>query len=612
MAAISIGILETKIFNRPPSAVPIVFSDLTLVYNDFVNLIDEVNLSGFGTGTVTSVSVVSANGVSGVVATATTTPAITLTLGNITPTSIVATGSIKSETSFILRESGGGADTITLQAPAIAASYTLTLPTTDGSPSEFLQTDGAGNLTWAVASPTPAAMTRVDDTNVTLTLGGSPATSLLAATSLTLGWTGQLASTRGGTGVNNAGTITNASNTTITGGGTLVLGGFTLTVPATGTTALGTGTANRFAYWSGTNTVAAAAAITATNIIFADASGLPTGTTNFQYIQASSIINHMSLSTNYFYTIKNAVSAHGMTAIVTTDTIGIHFMANATQGGYYIAGYCNNDNTNALGFVGTSGTSGAITNFSPFNIRGQKKNGVTAQSLAATDRFIEFSSVVGGATSVFRILGDGSTGIGGDTNPTAWVHIYGAPTTTKAVQVWTSGTFLSTQLNGAWEYNGTAINFTNSGTQRQEVVLTQQTRVSAQFDKTTDTTLANVTGLTATLVAGKIYKFEAVLFVDASLVGGSKYAIAGTATATNIVYEIILLDNGTSANTITSRQTALAGSAGQAGTTAGYCLIRGLITVNAAGTLTVQFAQNASNGTSSILVGSNFKTEQIS
>jgi hypothetical protein len=44
-----------------------------------------------------------------------------------------------------------------------------------------------------------------------------------------------LASTLGGTGVNNAGTLTNASNTTITGGGTLALGGFTLTVPATGT-----------------------------------------------------------------------------------------------------------------------------------------------------------------------------------------------------------------------------------------------------------------------------------------------------------------------------------------------------------------------------------------
>src|SRR6185503_9448983 len=45
-----------------------------------------------------------------------------------------------------------------------------------------------------------AALTRVDDTNVTLTLGGTPASALLAATSLTLGWTGQLSIARGGHG----------------------------------------------------------------------------------------------------------------------------------------------------------------------------------------------------------------------------------------------------------------------------------------------------------------------------------------------------------------------------------------------------------------------------
>lgn len=45
-----------------------------------------------------------------------------------------------------------------------------------------------------------AALTEVNDTNVTMTLGGSPTTALLNATSMTLGWTGQLAVPRGGTG----------------------------------------------------------------------------------------------------------------------------------------------------------------------------------------------------------------------------------------------------------------------------------------------------------------------------------------------------------------------------------------------------------------------------
>jgi hypothetical protein len=56
--------------------------------------------------------------------------------------------------------------------------------------------DSAGTLTPAITS---AALTRVDDTNVTLTLGGAPTTAVLTATSITVGWSGQLALSRGGT-----------------------------------------------------------------------------------------------------------------------------------------------------------------------------------------------------------------------------------------------------------------------------------------------------------------------------------------------------------------------------------------------------------------------------
>ena len=47
---------------------------------------------------------------------------------------------------------------------------------------------------------TGAALTKTDDTNVTLTLGGTPGNSVLNAVSLTLGWSGQLSAGRGGTG----------------------------------------------------------------------------------------------------------------------------------------------------------------------------------------------------------------------------------------------------------------------------------------------------------------------------------------------------------------------------------------------------------------------------
>jgi hypothetical protein len=49
----------------------------------------------------------------------------------------------------------------------------------------------------------PQALTRVNDTNLILTLGGTPATALLQEVTLTLSWQGQLEVSRGGTGSNN-------------------------------------------------------------------------------------------------------------------------------------------------------------------------------------------------------------------------------------------------------------------------------------------------------------------------------------------------------------------------------------------------------------------------
>ncbi len=59
-------------------------------------------------------------------------------------------------------------------------------------------------------------LTAANDTNITLTLGGAPGSALLTAASISLGWTGQLAATRGGTGFGSytAGDLLYASGTT--------------------------------------------------------------------------------------------------------------------------------------------------------------------------------------------------------------------------------------------------------------------------------------------------------------------------------------------------------------------------------------------------------------
>lgn len=92
-----------------------------------------------------------------------------------------------------------GVKTITLggsltTSGAFDSTFTMTNTTSVTFPT-------SGTLATTSQIPTGAALTRVDDTNVTLTLGGSPSTALVNAASLTLGWTGTLAVTRGGTGL---------------------------------------------------------------------------------------------------------------------------------------------------------------------------------------------------------------------------------------------------------------------------------------------------------------------------------------------------------------------------------------------------------------------------
>ncbi len=181
-----------------------------------------VDLGGAGSGTVTDVSVVSANGFAGSVATSTTTPAITLSTtitgilkGNGTAisaatagtdyvtatstntftqktydtagagnafsingtaiTAVTGTGAVvlaaaptftssitvgvAAGTTGSILFKGTTSGTITLKSADAAGTYTLTLPTDDGNSGEVLSTNGSGVLSWVSAGGVPTTIT---------------------------------------------------------------------------------------------------------------------------------------------------------------------------------------------------------------------------------------------------------------------------------------------------------------------------------------------------------------------------------------------------------------------------------------------------------------------
>ena len=202
-----------------------------------------------GAGTVSTVSVTTANGVSGSVANATTTPAITLTLGAITPTTIVASGDISltsksvneavhSETAHATTSDiwtggntcllSGSAVTFTdvANAPAVGAvRYVVANAAHIITDNSALEVDGNANYTCAIGDLLRFEAKTTSAFRVSIVAHGDGAGSGNAQTSNPLS---QFAAT---TSAQLAGVISNE-----TGSGLLVFNSSpTLTTPALGT-----------------------------------------------------------------------------------------------------------------------------------------------------------------------------------------------------------------------------------------------------------------------------------------------------------------------------------------------------------------------------------------
>jgi hypothetical protein len=118
---------------------------------------------------------------------------------------------------------------------------------------------------------------------------------------------------------------------------------------------------------------------------------------------------------------------------------------------------------------------------------------------------------------------------------------------------------------------------------------------TGSFSLASSTTLTNVVGLAANVTAGGVYQIDIYMAVTNNSTGGINLKIGGTATATQVLADTQVFN--TTTLSAENNITALSSSLVNAAVAATLVFITGSITVNAAGTLQIQAAQNTSNAT---------------
>ncbi len=503
--------------------------------------------------------------------------------GTLTLTSGLGSGTLGGAINIISARggaSGGTSGTITISSTGFAAA--------DAGGGDIVLV--TGNLTSAIGTSGSGAKSG----NITLTTGNSQTVSSATGSGASsggilfaIGLGGAESGNTSGTGGNGgAYTVTGGAGGAATGAGGTHLGGngsaITLTTGAGGaaTGASGTRTGGN----SGTLTLATGAAGTG-----ASANG----------------------------TVGTIVLSPGGTTVGTVSTTGLTLAGGTiTAASAPVLSLTQTWNGSGIVFTGllmnvTNTLSSGSSLLMDLQVGGASKFNVsTTGTIVSAGNFNGLNIIVAGsgilsfsARSKISSLSDGSILLQNNAG-TDFSRLQFGLTTSAAPSLKRNAAGLDVRLADDSDYTSLACSY---------ITWQGQKRVTSPFVASSSTSLTNITELVIpSLTAGNSYEFVAKLFVNADVTGGSKFCIGGTATG-SIIYQIMYIDNATKAYTIMSTQTGISGSVGQAGSTAGFCVIDGTISVGASGSgsLSVCFAQNVGAGTSSILSGSKFIVNNI-
>jgi hypothetical protein len=262
---------------------------------------------GGGSGTVTDFSFTNLNGITGTVTNRSTTPVLSLSLGDITPTSIVASGGISTSSGNISTSSG----------------YMESLGGTSG----FLFHDRTNNTkgwVWYADGNT-------SDTARLYSPNSIDAFTLTPAGSATF-----------------AGAIAASNfNGTLSGGGTLATGGFTLTLPATGTAVLTSRNVSAGTGLSGGGSLAADVTLSLPNVGTSGAKTFATGdsiTTDAQGRVSAATMVTRSIGVSGLGLSGGGTLAADRTITLTSSSspgAAASILASASDGGLTLTKYNN-------------------------------------------------------------------------------------------------------------------------------------------------------------------------------------------------------------------------------------------------------------------------------
>lgn len=331
------------------------------------------------------------------------------------------------------------------------------------------------------------------------------------------------------------------------------------------------------------------------------------------------VISAPSLSDNRIITIASTDE----NVTITLSSTGINLTAigatNPSTGGFTTitatTSLVINANTSALpaGLSGTLVQIGApdstnsrllFDGFGSAAIINMRRSGGTNASKSATPNGAAMGSVGG--------IGYGATAYA--LNNTCYVNF-------TASENWTDTAHGSTVVIGATANGSTSstdVVTISAGlvTIASECIMSKTAYItSSDFVKTANNTLADITGLSATLVTGGTYIIRVSLSLSTTSTGGYQFSVSGTVTPSSLSGSAVNMPQTNAfvadETNFTTLNTVLVNGSTTSATT-GKALIDFTITVGTGGTITIQFAQSNTTGASSVVAGSFMTVQRVS